>query len=115
VLSGLKEARRMNASFPLDLLVDQEIYPGVDFEDDQSVKAFITRESWGHHASCSNKMGPSNDPTAVVDSNFKVHGLSNLRIVDASIFPKIPGLFIAVPTYIISEKASSTIINEYRG
>ena len=114
VLSGLKEARRLHASFPLDLIVDQEIYPGIDFNDDESAKAFIAREAWGHHASCSNKMGPAGDPTAVVDSNFRVHGVSNLRIVDASIFPKIPGLFIAAPTYIISEKASSAIISEYR-
>ena len=46
----------------------------------------------------------------VVDSRFRVHGIANLRIVDASIFPRIPGTFIAVPIYMIAEKASDVII-----
>ena len=67
-------------------------------------------EAWGHHASCSNKMGPKNDPMAVVDSEFRVHGTQNLRIVDASVFPRVPGYFIVTPIYMISEKASDVIL-----
>lgn len=70
----------------------------------------MQREAFGHHASCSNKMGVASDPMAVVDSNFRVHGVRNLRIVDASVFPRIPGLFIVVPTYMIAEKASDAIL-----
>ena len=51
---------------------------------------------------------------AVVDSQFRVHGLQNLRIVDASVFPKIPGFFIVTPIYMISEKASDVIIADAR-
>ena len=54
-------------------------------------------------------MGPSSDPMAVVDSRFKVHGTQNLRIVDASVFHKIPGFFIVSAVYMISEKASDVI------
>jgi choline dehydrogenase len=46
---------------------------------------------------------------AVVDFDFKVHGTKNLRIVDASVFPKIPGHFIVTPIYMISEKAADII------
>ena len=56
------------------------------------------------------RWGPKEDPMAVVDSNFLVHGTENLRIVDASVFPRIPGLFIVVPIYMIAEKASDVIL-----
>jgi choline dehydrogenase len=55
-------------------------------------------------------MGPADDPMAVVDSRFRVHGVDRLRVVDASVFPRIPGFFIVTPTYMISEKASDVIL-----
>ncbi|MCU1349259.1 MAG: Choline dehydrogenase, partial [Acidobacteria bacterium] len=61
-------------------------------------------------ASCTNPMGKPTDPNAVVDSNFRVIGTQNLRIVDASVFPKIPGFFIVTPIYMIAEKASDVIL-----
>ncbi len=74
------------------------------------LKEFIKNEAWGHHASCSNKMGRKSDPMAVVDSNFRVYRTKNLRIVDASVFPRIPGFFIVTSIYMISEKASDVIL-----
>jgi choline dehydrogenase len=71
---------------------------------------FVRREAWGHHASCSNKIGPASDPLAVVDSEFRVHGVQGLRVVDASVFPRIPGFFIAAAVYMISEKATDAIL-----
>ncbi len=59
-------------------------------------------------------MGAKNDPLAVVDSEFLVRGTKNLRIVDASVFPKIPGLFIVVPIYMAAEKASEVILRSAR-
>ena len=61
---------------------------------------------------CSAKIGADSDPTAVLDSKFRVRGTSNLRVVDASVFPKIPGTFIVLPIYMVSEKATDTIIGE---
>jgi len=55
-------------------------------------------------------MGPADDPMAVVDQNFRVYGIKNLRVVDASIFPRIPGFFIVTSVYMISEKASDVIL-----
>jgi len=49
---------------------------------------------------------------AVVDSRFRVHGVEGLRVVDASTFPRIPGAFPVVPTFMISEKASDTILED---
>lgn len=114
VVEGVKLARSINKKLPLKLRLEKEIWPGAKVNNDQAVKEFVMNESWGHHASCSNKMGHANDEMAVVDSKFRVHGTKNLRIVDASVFPKIPGMFILAPTYMISEKASEDIIRKWR-
>lgn len=113
LLNGVKMARRL-AALGADGAAEGEISPGPDCVTDAALRQFIKNEAWGHHASCTNKMGPASDPLAVVDSQFRVHGLSGLRIVDASVFPRIPGLFIAVPIYMIAEKASDVILADAR-
>ena len=51
---------------------------------------------------------------AVLDSRFRVRGTEGLRVVDASVFPKIPGYFIVSAIYMISEKAADVIIEDAR-
>jgi choline dehydrogenase len=111
LLQGVKMARKMAAS-GADGPAEGEISPGQACMTDDDVKRFIRNETWGHHASCSNKMGAANDPMAVVNSRFQVHKVERLRIVDASVFPRIPGLFIVVPIYMIAEKASDLILED---
>ena len=74
-------------------------------------------EHWSSHAwhmvgTC--KMGPGSDPLAVVDSRLKVHGIDGLRIVDASVMPRIVGGNTNAPTIMIGEKASDMIHNDYK-
>jgi choline dehydrogenase len=88
-----------------------ETWPGADVSAEEDVKQFIKDEAWGHHASCTCPIGSDDDPMAVLDSEFRVRGVDGLRVVDASVFPKIPGYYIAVPIYMISEKAADVIIN----
>jgi len=47
---------------------------------------------------------------AVLDSKFRVRGTRGLRVVDASVFPRIPGYFVVVPIYMVSEKAADVIL-----
>jgi choline dehydrogenase len=108
ITEGVKFARKVNSH--LQRVIKTEMLPSIDVKTDEDIQGFIKKEAWGHHASCSCKMGPASDPDAVVDSNFKVNGTQGLRIVDASVFPKIPGLFIVAPTYMIAEKASAVLI-----
>lgn len=110
VMEAVKYVRKLNQNVRLKNQTNGELVPGSAIKTDAQLKDFVMKEAWGHHASCSNKMGVKNDPMAVVDSEFKVFGTKNLRIVDASVFPKIPGLFIAVPIYMISEKATDVIL-----
>ncbi|WP_432144766.1 GMC family oxidoreductase [Streptomyces sp. bgisy084] len=90
----------------------KELWPGEEVGSRPELRRFVRDEAWGHHASCSCKMGRADDPSAVVDSRFRVRGVDRLRIVDASVFPRIPGFFIAVPVYMISEKASDVILGD---
>jgi len=118
VREGLELARAINARPRtlgwLDQNKDHEVFPGEHVRSVEQIQDFIKKDSWGHHASCSNRMGPASDPLAVVDSQFKVHGTSNLRVVDASVFPRIPGLFIVLSVYMIAEKASEDILRDAR-
>ena len=74
--------------------------------DRRDLHKFVRDNAWGHHASCTCKIGADDDPKAVLDKDFKVRGTENLRVVDAFVFPHIPGLFILSSVYMISEKAS---------
>jgi len=91
-------------------LIAEEERPGKGVQSDEDLKQFVRDNAWGHHASCTCKIGPRQDPMAVLDSNFRVHGTRNLRVVDASVFPRIPGFFIVSAVYMISEKASEVIL-----
>ena len=87
----------------------EEVWPGPGVSDN-ALREWIMNEAWGHHASCSCKTGAEGDASAVLDSNFRVRGTTNLRVVDASVFPYIPGFFIVTPIYMIAEKASEVIV-----
>jgi GMC oxidoreductase/Patatin-like phospholipase len=82
--------------------------------NDETLKEWIRTRAWGHHACGTCRVGRSDDPLAVLDSRFRVLGVRGLRVVDASIFPEIPGFFIVTNTYMISEKAADTITEDAR-
>ncbi|CAK9805397.1 Glucose dehydrogenase [FAD, quinone] [Anthophora plagiata] len=66
-----------------------------------------------YHYSGTCKMGPVSDKTAVVDPTLKVIGIKGLRVSDASIMPEIPTGHTNIPTYMIAEKASDMIKQEW--
>lgn len=88
----------------------ERIWPPQNVSSEEDLKQFARDEAWGHHASCTCPIGADNDPMAVLDKDFLVRGTENLRVVDASVFPKIPGTYIALPIYMISEKAADVIL-----
>jgi choline dehydrogenase len=83
--------------------------PGADVESDAALADYVRNTTWGHHASCSCPIGAA-DKNGVLASDFTVHGTRGLRVVDASAFPKIPGLFPVSAVYMIAEKAADTIL-----
>ncbi|MDB6120429.1 MAG: hypothetical protein JWO08_4210 [Verrucomicrobiaceae bacterium] len=89
-------------------------------EPELTLEEWIQNEAWGHHACGTCRMGSDawkadtaelTDKEAVLDSQFRVHGVKGLRVVDASVFPDIPGYFILAPIFMVSEKAADTILN----
>ncbi|KAI0098609.1 hypothetical protein GGR51DRAFT_537718 [Nemania sp. FL0031] len=88
----------------------EENWPGKNYTTEADIKQWLRDEAWGHHASCTCPMGADDDPMAVLDSELKVRGVDGLRVVDASVFPKIPGFYIATAIYTMGQKASEMII-----
>ena len=70
--------------------------------------------AWGHHASGTCAIGPR-DAGGVLGNDFRVHGTAGLRVVDASVFPRIPGYFIASAVYMVAEKAADMILADAMG
>jgi choline dehydrogenase len=114
VVNGVQFARATNERLRRLGLVKQEEIPGPDYQTDDKLREFIRNEAWGHHASCTNPIGADDDPQAVLDSRFRVRRTEGLRVVDASVFPRIPGYFIVTAIYMISEKAADVIIEDAR-
>ncbi|KAK6088561.1 alcohol dehydrogenase [Seiridium cupressi] len=111
VVEGMQLSRKMfNNVIPLKGGFT-EVWPGTGVTD-EDLPDFVRNEAWGHHASCTNPIGPDSDPIAVLNSDFTVKGTQGLRVVDASVFPKIPGFYIAAPIYMISEKAADVILGQ---
>jgi len=112
VVKGVEFVRDMNRRLQKLGIIANEVKPGPGWQTEDETREFIRNEAWGHHASCSNKIGADNDSMAVLDSRFRVRGTQGLRVVDASVFPRIPGYFIVSSVYMISEKAVDVIVED---
>ena len=95
---------------PLSTWIAAELMPGADVQSDEQIDTFVRNaiQTAGHPTStCA--MGT--DPThSVVDGALRVHGLSGLRVVDASVMPRIVSGNTNAPTIMIAEKASDLIL-----
>ena len=111
VVAGVRFVRRMTAPLIASGLITEELQPGAAVDNDEALADYVRDTAWGHHASGSCAIGRAGDG-GVVDSAFKVLGTHRLRVVDASIFPRIPGFFIASAVYMIAEKAADSILRD---
>ena len=72
-------------------IVLEETQPGVNVTSDEAIMEYIMATGYQNwHASCTCRMGRRNDSMAVVDTNAKVIGVEDLRVVDASSFAQLP-------------------------
>ena len=110
VVDGIEFVRAINSRMP-DVFEEEE---APDQEGRKDLAQFVKDNAWGHHASCTCKIGRKDDQMAVVDGNFRVYGTEGLRVVDASVFPRIPGFFIVTSVYMIAEKAADVILADAR-
>jgi choline dehydrogenase-like flavoprotein len=112
MIDGIRFVRRLAAGLKREGLIDREELPGEDLSGEQ-LRDFVRYNCWGHHASCTCAIGPL-EQNGVLSSDFRVHNTLGLRVVDASVFPRIPGFFIASSVYMIAEKAAGAILSDAR-
>lgn len=109
VVDGIRFVRDITQPFKDRKLIAEEELPGDHVQTDDELKEFVRQHAWGHHASCTCAIG-ARDDNGVLSSDFRVHGTKGLRVVDASVFPRIPGFFIVSAVYMIAEKAAKVIL-----
>ena len=108
LLYGLRFARRVLAKEPLAGLVASELLPGKDAQSDEALVAHIRATSQTlYHPVATCRMGT--DRLAVVDPKLRVHGIERLRVVDASVMPRLPSGHTNWPTVMIAERAAELV------
>lgn len=115
MLDAMKWARAAMAKVPGGIAPFKELHPCKSPKTnctDAEQKAWIKANTYSHHATSSCQIGADGDRMAVLDSKFRVRGVRGLRVVDASAFPKVPGAFPVIPTFMLSEKAFRDILEE---
>jgi choline dehydrogenase len=108
VVDGIRFVRSLTAGLRSGHAMD-EVVPGPGVKTEEDLKSFVRSNAWGHHASCTCAIGPE-ESGGVLSSDFRVHGTRGLRVVDASVFPRIPGTFIVCAIYMVAEKAADAIL-----
>jgi len=110
VVAGMKLARRLLKSEPLSPYYDYEDFPGEGVRsDDELLVAATQRGTTTFHPGCTCRMGPADSTWAVVDDQLRVHGLQALRVIDASIMPRMISANLNASTLMIADKASDLI------
>jgi choline dehydrogenase len=108
-VDGMRFTRRIMAAKALAKYEPEEYRPGLAVQDEKSLeKAAGELGTTIFHPVGTCKMGK--DPMAVVDDELRVHGVQRLRVIDASIFPRITSGNTNAPTYVIAEKGARAIL-----
>jgi choline dehydrogenase len=110
-IDSIKVARRISEAPALAPHIIDEYVPGRQYQTDEELLEAARKFSQTiYHPTSTCKMG--SDDMAVVDDRLRVHGLRNLRVVDASIMPVIVSGNTNAPTIMIAEKASDMILED---
>jgi choline dehydrogenase len=108
IVEGVKLSRRLAHSRSFAAYRGEELHPGAGVQSDGEIAEFIRSEAQTlYHPVGTCKMG--NDPMAVVNAQLRVRGVERLRVVDASVMPRIIAGNTNAPTIMIAEKAADMI------
>jgi choline dehydrogenase len=116
MVEALRLNRKMIASEPMQELQPVEISPGAHLVGDDELQAALRRlvvPTYSHPCCTASMMGP--ELGGVVNADLKVHGVENLRVVDASIMPLIPATHTSSTVYAVAEKAADIIKEQCGG
>ena len=91
----------------------EELFPGESAQSDEQIIDFIRRKAESiYHPVGTCRMGAADDGNAVVDPQLRVRGVSGLRVIDASVMPKLIGGNTNAPTMMIAERAADLILGK---
>ena len=114
-IAGLRMMRRLLNSPQLSPFLEGETLPGKDVQSDDEFLDFARNNGvTTYHLIGTAKMGPADDPLAVVDDRLRMHGMEGLRVVDASIMPAMTSANTMATTMMIAERAADFIRSELR-
>lgn len=112
MVDGFRLMRRIANTKALDGLRGEEFSPGVDIETDEQILDWIRANSeTAYHPIGTCRMGPEG-PRTVVDDRLRVHGMSGLRVADASIMPTMVSGNTNAASIMIGEKASDMLLED---
>ncbi len=110
---SLRITRRIVAQPALARYQPVEVKPGVQFQSDEELATLAGDIGTTiFHPVGTAKMGPAADPMAVVDARLCVHGVQRLRVVDASVMPRITSGNTNSPTLMIAERAAEWVLQD---
>ena len=113
LLAGIKVSRRLMNTDALAPYFDYEGYPGVHVQkDDELLDVARQRSTTLYHLMGTCRMATKTDPTAVVDNQLCIHGLQNIRVIDASIMPSMPSANLNAAVMMIAEKGADMILGK---
>jgi choline dehydrogenase len=112
LVEGVKLARRIFATKAFSAWIERELRPGPYVQSDGQLHTWVrqTADSY-HHQAGSCKMGL--DAMAVVDPELRVHGISGLRVADASVMPNVPSGNCHTAILVIGERAADFVKRGY--
>jgi choline dehydrogenase len=109
VVAGIRFIRRMTAHLIANNVIEAEVLPGPGNATDEQLAGFVRDHAWGHHATGTCAIG-KREAGGVLDGALRVHGTRGLRVADASVFPDIPGTFVACSVMMVGERAAELIL-----
>ncbi|MDB4837223.1 choline dehydrogenase [Marinomonas sp.] len=109
----IRLTRELLQQTALDQYRGDEIQPSMTVQTDDEIDQWVKENvESAYHPSCTCKMGNDKDQMAVLDENASVKGVSNLRVVDSSIFPTITNGNLNAPTIMVAEKIADIILDK---
>ncbi len=113
-LESVRLIRKIASTVSMRSVIEREIRPGESLQnDDELLEDYRNRSDTVFHPSCTCRIGKE-DSDSVVNPRLLVHGLDNVRIIDASVFPVLPSGNINATTIMVSEKGSDLLRADVR-
>lgn len=110
VVQGSRLIRALMQTPALQKITLEEVLPGTSVDSDEGMLSYFREKGGSIYHLCGSCAMGSDPMTSVVDGRLRVHGVSGLRVIDASIFPNITSGNINAPTMMVAEKGAEMLL-----